>query len=100
MAVNIDQKKGMEAIVISYKNGFTIYHSVKLIRLLGRNLNLLIMADYMPTLGEINGRVEILYEETLESVEEKCISFENITGFFVIKNNIFKLLLKEDSNAS
>lgn len=81
----------LEAIVINFKDGFTVYHDIKMIRLKGKDINLLIMEDYMPTLGEIDGRVEIIGAEN--------IILENVSGFFVIKNNVFKLLEKEKTYA-
>lgn len=117
MAGTSQQEKRIEAIVISYKEGFTVYHNVKMIRLKGRDINLLIMPDYMPTVGEINGMVEILCEEFStgyvdssflghstelgndEKNAKKCIRLESVSGFFVVKNNVFKLLQKEDSYA-
>jgi len=81
----------LEAIVINFKDGFTVYHDIKMIRLKGKDINLLIMEDYMPTLGEIDGRVEIIGNET--------ITLEDVSGFFVVKNNVFKLLEKEKTYA-
>lgn len=95
MAETLQPEKRIEAIVISYKNGFTIYHDVKMIRLKGDGINLLIMADYMPTVGEIHGTVEIVCGETAGG---EHVSMEQVSGFFVVKNNVFKLLLKEDSH--
>lgn len=97
-----DDRKRMEAVIIGYEQGYVSYHDVKMIRLKGKNINLLIMVDYMPTLGEIEGKVEIITEEIpnrrgSETVVN-TITFEDVSGFFVMKNNIFKLLLKEERN--
>lgn len=93
MAEALQQTKSIEAIVISYHDGFKVYHDVKMIRLKGDHLNLLIMADYMPTVGEINGDVELVREDGFGG---QITPLQNISGFFVVKNNVFKLLLKED----
>lgn len=97
MAEALQTEKKIEAIVISYKNGFTVYHDVKMIYLKGDGLNLLILADYMPMVGEINGNVELVCGESLEG---KHVRLEGISGFFVVKNNVFKLLLKEDTHVA
>jgi len=85
----VEEKKYIEAIVISFQNGFQIYHNVKIIRILSKKYNLLIMVDYMPVVGELEGNLVIVSD----SVE---VSLENIQGFYVMKNNVFKLLIKED----
>ena len=87
-----EDKKQIEVIIISFENGFQIYHNAKIIRILSKQYNLLIMVDYMPMVGELDGRLVIVSEE-----EE--VSFDNIQGFYVMKNNVFKLLVKENSNA-
>ena len=99
---NEEEQKRIEAVIIGYEQGYVSYHNVKMIRLKGRDLNLLIMADFMPTLGEINGRVELLMEEIPlrrnQQVETESVVLENVSGFFVVKNNVFKLLLKEENH--
>lgn len=84
-----EQKKYIEVIVISFHNGYQIYHNVKLIRLRSKTYNLLIMIDYMPIVGEIDGSISIVSDK-----EE--IVLDNFQGFYVMKNNVFKLLIKED----
>jgi len=84
-------KKYIEVIVISFKSGFQIYHNVKLIRLLSKQYNLLMMVDYMPVVGELDGKLVIVSEK-----EEVC--FDHIQGFYVMKNNVFKLLVREASH--
>lgn len=95
MAEALQSDKRIEAIIISYNNGFMVYHDVKMIRLKGKGINLLIMADYMPTVGEIDGDVELVREDSFEG---SIVSLKQISGFFVVKNNVFKLLIKEDNH--
>lgn len=85
------EKKFMEAIVISFQNGYQIYHNVKLIRMSSKTFNLLMMVDYMPVVGELDGKLTIVSEG-----EE--VNFEHIQGFFVLKHNVFKMIVKEDSH--
>lgn len=108
MADTVQVEKRIEAIIISYQDGFTIYHNVRAIRLKGKDINLLIMPDYMPTFGEVSGKVELICDEEepkkdmdgREKDEQFHVALENISGFFVIKNNVFKLLLKEGNYAN
>lgn len=83
------QKKYIEVILISFATGYEVYHDVHMIRLKDKRSNLLMMVDYMPTLGEMDGELEIV-------TENGVVKLENVRGFFCIKNNVFKLLLKED----
>lgn len=88
-AVEEPGNKHMEAIVISLHDGYKIYHNVNLIRIKDKNYNLLVMVDYMPIVGELDGSLSIVSDE-----EE--VRVDNITGFYFIKSNVFKLLIKED----
>lgn len=83
--------KYIEVIIVSFRNGFQIYHNVKLIRLISKQYNLLMMVDYMPVVGELEGKLVIVSDN-----EE--ITFDHIQGFYVMKNNVFKLLVREDSH--
>jgi|LFRM01.2.fsa_nt_gb hypothetical protein len=85
-------KKSIEAIVISFRNGYQIYYNVKLIRIVSKKYNLLIMVDYMPIVGELDGDIEIVSENDV-------VSMKNINAFYIMKNNVFKLLIREDTHA-
>jgi len=53
------------------------------------------MADYVPTVGEIDGDVELVREDSFEG---GIVILKQVSGFFVVKNNVFKLLLREDNH--
>ena len=53
------QPKNVTARVYSIVNGVKEIQHVRLIRIKSRKYNLLIMEDYMPVLGEIDGDVTI-----------------------------------------
>jgi len=74
--------------ILNIKTGLQIYDNVRFIRVLSEKYNLLIMRDYLPIIGEINGSVEIDGTET--------IKFENIKGYYINKNNEFNLIIKEE----
>lgn len=84
-----EEKKYIEVIIISFQKGYQIFHNVNLIRLKSKKYNLLIMVDYMPIVGEVDGDISLVSDN-----EE--VRLENIQGFYVMKNNVFKLLIKED----
>lgn len=74
--------------ILNIKTGLKICENVKFVRILSEKYNLLIMRDYLPVIGEINGSVEIEGEESLK--------LENIKGYYINKNNEFNLIIKEE----
>ena len=75
--------------ILSMKNGLIEYLDVQFIRIISKEYNLIIMKDYLPIIGEIEGKIEI---ETLR----KTIKLDKITGYYIHKHNEFNLFLKED----
>ncbi len=73
--------------VLDVKKEIQIYDKIKYIRILSKKYNLLIMRDYLPIIGEIEGSIEI--------EGEKSIKIENIKGYYMNKNNVFNLIIKE-----
>ena len=49
----------MEVKIFSLKNGYEYYDKVKAIRIKSKEYNLLIMKDYMPLIGKIEGELDI-----------------------------------------
>ena len=75
--------------ILSVKKGLLEYEDVQFIRIKSEKYNLIIMKDYLPIIGEIEGNIEI------ETVKE-TIKLENIVGYYIHKHNEFNLFLKED----
>ena len=73
--------------ILNIDSGLHIYNNVKFVRILSDKYNLLIMRDYLPVIGEINGNVEIVGDES--------VKLENIKGYYINKNNEFNLIVKE-----
>lgn len=88
---NISDNPGMEVRVSSFENGLEVYRNVHIIRVKSAKYNLLIMEDYLPVIGKIDGSVSFVGEEKEHSIE-------NIQGFFCHKHNVFSLLIKESSH--
>lgn len=81
---------GMQVIVLLNKNiELDKIDNVKVIRVKDEKYNLLIMKDYWPVIGEINGNVYI------DGKEEHA--YENIKGFYMLSHNIFRLIIVEDN---
>lgn len=75
--------------VIDEKNGLTQLDNVRAVRIHSRNYNLLIMKDYSPTLGQIDGTVIFL-------AEDREIPMENVKGCFKHQGNEFVLIIEEE----
>lgn len=79
----------MSVKLLNIKTGLVEYDDVKLIKIRSKDYNLLIMQDYLPIIGEIEGDVRIeLANDTVDLI--------NITGFFMNKKNQFNLFIKEE----
>lgn len=79
---------GIKVRIFDLEKGLIEYESIKIIRIISKNYNLLIMQDYLPILGEIEGSVDIKNEE----IE---INYKNIKAFYMNSNNVFNLMIKE-----
>jgi hypothetical protein len=89
--VRTEENKYFEVIIISFRDGFQMFHNVRMARIKSRDYNLLIMVDYMPVLGELDGSMTIVSES-------QEVVFENLKCFYVMKNNVLKVLIREDSH--
>ena len=79
---------GMKVRIFDLRKGLVEYEHIKVIRILSKDYNLLIMQDYLPIIGEIEGSIDIKNEE----VE---LNFKNIKAFYMNSNNVFNLMIKE-----
>lgn len=83
------EEKNSEIKVIILDNNITMseINNVKIIRIKDKEYNLLVMKDYWPVLGTIDGSIYI------EGDDE--VSFENINGFYSLSSNVFHLIIKD-----
>ena len=79
----------IHASVLSLSGGMKAYENVAMIRIVSKDYNLLILKDYMPTIGKIQGSVQIVGEDIMENLE-------GIEGYYVFRQNQFELLIEED----
>lgn len=80
--------KDINVKVFSVENGLQQYDKIKIIRIKSKKYNLLIMEDYFPIIGEVDGSIDF------ES-QTDAIKLENVNGFFMHKKNEFNLIIKE-----
>lgn len=81
-------KSGVKVRIFDIENGLREYKDIKIIRIISKDYNLLIMKDYLPIIGEIEGSVDIKNDEV-------NLSFKDIKAFYMNSNNEFNLMIKE-----
>ena len=81
-------KSGIKVRIFNIENGLREYKDIKIIRIISKDYNLLIMKDYLPIIGEIEGSVDIKNDEV-------NLSFKDIKAFYINSNNEFNLMIKE-----
>ena len=69
-------------------DGLKEYQNVKIVRIVSKDYNLLIMKDYLPIIGEIEGNVDIKSD-----TEE--VNLKDIKAFYMNSNNEFNLMIRE-----
>ena len=79
------------ATVLGIDEGFQKFEQVDMIRIKSEKYTLLIMDDYMPVIGRIDGMVEIVSGDDTRS-------FQPLHGFYTHRKNTFELLIKEDAD--
>ena len=78
----------INARIIDPHTGLTVLNGVYAIRIHSRYFNALIMNDYLPTIGKIEGNVSLLNKEGETH-------YDGIFGFYKFQHNEFTLLLEE-----
>ena len=79
---------GIKVRIFDLGKGLVEYEHMKVIRIISKDYNLLIMEDYLPIIGEIDGSVDIKNEE----IE---LNYKNIKAFYMNSGNVFNLMIKE-----
>lgn len=79
----------MQVKVLNIKDGLKTYQDVHCIRINHQSEKLIIMKDYMPIIGEVNGEVII-------EMKDETIKLSNIIGYYMNYQNQFNLFLKEE----
>ena len=75
--------------VIDEEQGLTQIDNAKAVRIHSKGYVLLIMKDYSPTLGQIDGNVIVL-------VDDREIIFKGVKGCFKHQGNEFVMIIEEE----
>lgn len=84
----MNDNSGIKVRIFDLEKGLIEYENIKIVRIISKDYNLLIMQDYLPILGEIEGSVDIKNED----IE---INYKDIKAFYMNSNNVFNLMIKE-----
>lgn len=79
---------GIKVRIFDMEHGLREYENIKIVRIVSKDYNLLIMKDYLPIIGEIDGSVDIKNDDV-------DLSFKNIKAFYMNSSNVFNLMIKE-----
>ena len=77
----------LNAKIFSLKDGYETLGELKSIRIKSKTYNLLVMEDYLPIIGEIDGNITFVGEDSERT-------FNNINAFYRHSHNEFELLIK------
>lgn len=82
------RRKEIRACIYSIRDGLTEIEHVDFIRIKSRRYSLLIMEDYMPMLGELEGSLSI-------QAEGRLYEWPRLKGYYIHQKNLFRLMIKE-----
>ena len=78
----------MKVKIFSLNDGLTEYNDVISIKLVSKDYNLLILKDYIPIIGEVEGSIELKYLDN-------NLLMENIFAYYMNQDNVFNIIIKE-----
>ena len=81
------ENKGILVNVFELETGLTTYKDCEYIRITDEKYNLLVMLDYTPIIGEVNGKIDIMYND-------QEIHYEGVKASFMNSNNVFNLMIQ------
>jgi len=81
----------IKARIIDEQNGLQPLEYVQAVRINSKDYKLLIMEDFTPTLGQVEGKVTFL-------CRDKEVTLDNIVGYYKHQHNEFTLLIQEDKD--
>ena len=82
-----ENSEGIKVIILDSGIEMHELSNVKIIRIKSKNYNLLIMKDYWPVVGEIEG--SIAFEN------EKTTRYDDVKAFYSMAHNIFHLVISD-----
>lgn len=88
MSNQVEELNNIVVQLLNINGGVTEYTDVKFIKIVSKKYNLIIMKDYLPIIGEVQGEIEI-------GTENETINMKKVRGYFMHKHNRFNLFYSE-----
>lgn len=73
--------------VFTIQKGLELFDNVQAIRIKSSDYNLLILKDYLPIIGKIEGSMEI-------ETSSKKYTFDNILAYYINEKNVFNVIIE------
>ena len=73
--------------LFSLKDDIVKYDNVQAVRVKNGESNLLVLKDYVPIIGDVNGKIEVILSDT--------ITYDNVKGYYICYNNVFNFIIEE-----
>lgn len=89
----INPSDTIQVRISDFEHGLRVFDDVQIVRIVSNNYNLLVMNDFVPSVGMINGTVEIVSSEDIETLND-------IKAFYLHKDNVFSLLIERQGEAN
>ncbi|MCQ2543897.1 MAG: hypothetical protein MJ126_07020 [Lachnospiraceae bacterium] len=78
----------IKAKVVSLQEGLKEFDDIRMVRIKSKRHTLLIMEDFMPVIGELDGSVEFVYRDKTEIVRD-------VKGYYMHKKNEFSCIIRD-----
>ena len=88
----INPSDTIQVRISDFEHGLRVFDDVQIVRIVSNNYNLLVMNDFVPSVGMINGTVEIVSSEDIETIND-------IRAFYLHKGNVFSLLIERQGES-
>lgn len=89
----INPTESIQVRVSDFEHGLRVFDDVQIVRIVSNNFNLLVMNDFVPSVGMINGSVEIVSNEDVETIND-------VRAFYLHKDNVFSLLIERQGRSN
>jgi hypothetical protein len=84
MKNNAENNEDIVVQLLDINGDVTEYSDVNFIKIISKDYNLIIMRDYLPIIGEVEGLIEV-------GRKNETIRMEKVKGYFMHKHNKFNL---------
>lgn len=84
----IAPSKSIQVRIADFPHGLRVFENVQMARIVSNGYNLLVMADHVPVIGQIDGSFELVLQDDIKT-------FENVNAFYMHRGNVLSILIKD-----